>query len=286
MTNFRLIAKTTFSHEEIKAVAALEQLCNEREGISLRVGTESLASRSGDSPHDFLCYADEQLVGYLHWFTFDNKEAEINGMVHPDYRRQGVFGRLLSEAEMVMRTRGIVSQIFLIDAKSRSGLDFVNHCGAKYDKTEYAMTLNRFQAPTTRRSDLLLREATDEDFDFMVACSSQAFGEPEAWSREMLLNTSTPDRTAYIAEYQGNQISLIRVLRSEDRIADIHGFAVLPAHQGHGYGRQILAGTVQLLLEEQRTHIHLDVVTENERALLLYQSLGFEITSACQFYVR
>ncbi|ARU60715.1 hypothetical protein CBW65_06155 [Tumebacillus avium] len=286
MTNFRIQEILIFTPEETADVARLEQLCNDAENMNLRIGTEYFSDRPGDKPFDFLYYEDGHLLGYLCWFTLDGKEAEIMGMVHPDHRRRGIFTKLLQAADQEMRLHGIESLLYVVNAKSRSGEAFAEHLGAAYRNAEYSMTLRDFQPPTTRHDALHLRTATSADFEFMVACSSQAFGDPEDWTRDLLTRTAGPKRTAYIAERDGTPIAMIRVLRSEAAIADIHGFAVLPAVQGHGYGRQILADTVQLLLQEGRTGINLDVVTENERALRLYESVGFEVSSAFRYYAR
>ncbi len=286
MTTFHILTKTAFSEQEIADVAALEQLCDERDQITLRIGTEYLSSRPGDKAHDFLCYEHGRLIGYLCWLSFDDKEAEINGMVHPDFRRRGVFRSLLQAAEAEMRPRGIDTLVYLIDDRSSAGRDFAQHIGAVYRNAEYTMTLGTFAPPVTRDAALRLRPAAEADFQFMVTCSAQAFGDTEEWTRDLLTRTNEPNRTAYIAELGGEPIAMIRVLRDEREVADIHGFSVLPAFQGRGFGRQILADTVQSLKGEGRTTIRLDVVIENERALALYQSVGFAVSSAVHFYVR
>ncbi|TCP52154.1 ribosomal protein S18 acetylase RimI-like enzyme [Tumebacillus sp. BK434] len=280
----RLAAITAFSPEEAAAVAALEELCNTAEGMNLRIGTEYLLSRSGDQPYDFLYYENGQLLGFLCWFTMDGKEAEINGMVHPDHRRRGIFKKLLAAADAEMRKHGIESRLYLVNPQSRSGLAFLEHLGGAFRHAEYTMQLQEFLPPSTRDEALCLRPAAEADLEFMVTCAAQAFGDPEDWMRDLLLSTSGPERTTYIAELEGTPVAMIRVLRSTEGIADIHGFSVLPALRGRGYGRQILADTVELLLQEQRTRICLDVLTDNERALQLYESLGFSVISACRYY--
>jgi len=59
---------------------------------------------------------------------------------------------------------------------------------------------------------------------------------------------------------------------------------VLPHYQGHGYGRQILSSIVQMLQEENWPHIMIEVATDNNRALSLYQRCGFRVTTEYQYY--
>ncbi|WP_420488693.1 GNAT family N-acetyltransferase [Paenibacillus arenosi] len=67
--------------------------------------------------------------------------------------------------------------------------------------------------------------------------------------------------------------------------AVIHDFCVLPSQQGKGFGLDMLIQMVRRLLIEQCTVIRLSVVTDNKRALQLYQHAGFTITSEFQYYV-
>jgi ribosomal protein S18 acetylase RimI-like enzyme len=61
-------------------------------------------------------------------------------------------------------------------------------------------------------------------------------------------------------------------------------FAVAPAYQGQGYGRQILARTVAQLLDQPARPIALEVATDNQRALALYESSGFVVTRRFDYY--
>ena len=66
MTNFNFAPMIAFSKDEIAAVVSLEQRCKQFEQISLRVGTENLVKGTGD--HAFLCYHNENLIGFLSWY--------------------------------------------------------------------------------------------------------------------------------------------------------------------------------------------------------------------------
>ena len=147
------------------------------------------------------------------------------------------------------------------------------------------MSLASFEGNELRKSAIHLRMLEPDDFDFFVKCSSLAFGDTEEWTREYFARTNKPDRATYIAMLEDSPIGLIRVFRlDQSAAAVIHDFCVLPAYQGQGHGRVILSETVKLLLAEDRTQIRLNVVTENDQALQLYQKVGFEITSEFHDY--
>ncbi len=66
--------------------------------------------------------------------------------------------------------------------------------------------------------------------------------------------------------------------------ADITAVGVLPAHRGRGYGRQMLADVVAMLLGEGWERITIEVATDNTNALRLYESCGFRVTTAYSYY--
>jgi ribosomal protein S18 acetylase RimI-like enzyme len=60
---------------------------------------------------------------------------------------------------------------------------------------------------------------------------------------------------------------------------------VLSEYRGKGYGRQILAQTIQSMRSmEPDVQIALEVAVENERALGLYKSCGFHVVTAYDYH--
>ncbi|ASR48958.1 hypothetical protein B4V02_20770 [Paenibacillus kribbensis] len=283
MQKYKITKMNDFSSHQIAQIRMLEQQCKEFDESSLRMGLESLKENGGDQA--FLCQSDNQFVGFLSWYTSDGIEANMNGMVHPDYRRQGVFGCLMESAAAEMQIQGIQTCRFRVPSNSRPGIDCIRHLGGDFSTAEFSMNLARPQTPTLRRPGLILRLEEADDFDFMVTCSSQAFGDSEAWTRNYFTHTREPERVTYIAVDGLTTVGMIRVNHVDTDIAVIHDFCVLPAYQGKGYGREILDYVVSLLLSKQCTRIRLGVVTQNRRALSLYQSAGFEISAESHYYV-
>jgi ribosomal protein S18 acetylase RimI-like enzyme len=64
----------------------------------------------------------------------------------------------------------------------------------------------------------------------------------------------------------------------------IHGFAVVPELQGRGIGRQALRQFCRLLRADGAEQVRLEVAVENERALGLYTSVGFEPVTTEDYY--
>lgn len=272
-----------YSNQQIDQIRALEQLCKTSDNSSLRVGIESLKEINGDE--GFLCHLGNQLIGFLSWYTSDGIEANINAMVHPDFRRQGVFQGLLSRAASDMQIHGIQTCRFRIPSDSEPGIHCIQHMGANFATDEFSMILNQEHKVASSPSGLVLRLEEEQDLEFMVNCLSQAFGDSASWTMNYLARTREPARMTYIAMDHLRPIGMIRVNVLDTDIAVIHDFCVLPSCQGRGYGRKILSGVVEILLDRKSNQVRLGVVTHNRNALNLYLSSGFEVSAESHYYL-
>ncbi|MDV4150068.1 GNAT family N-acetyltransferase [Clostridium sp. AL.422] len=261
----------------------LEKKCTQYDKIKLNIGIEHLAKENGD--HAILCYFDNEMVGILTWYTDDGIVANINGMVHPEYRRKGIFSNLLKFAKEDIKKQGIKTLIYRFLKDSESGFRFVSSLNVEFERSEYSMTLSNLQnEKRLRYLDLYLSSMEPEDFEFAIKCSSQAFGHSEEWSREFFSRTDEPSNKTYIVKIESENVGLIRINYLSPNTAVIYSFCIIPSHQGKGIGQDVLRKTVSLLLEEQCTNIRLSVVTNNDRALNLYKKVGFEVTSEFKYY--
>jgi predicted acetyltransferase len=90
-------------------------------------------------------FNDQQLIGYIGICSFGGSGTplEVNGMVHPQYRRQGVF-KILSELAIAEWKRRNSSDILLLcDRNSTAGQKFIEKIGAEYKQSECEMYLTQ-----------------------------------------------------------------------------------------------------------------------------------------------
>ena len=87
----------------------------------------------------------------------------------------------------------------------------------------------------------------------------------------------------FLAQVGGEQIGQIGVVDVGGSIY-VRGVGTLPEHRRRGYGRQLLAATMTLMLAEGQTRFALDVATDNPQALSLYQSCGFRETMVYDYF--
>lgn len=281
---YDIVARTRMSEEDLAAVLQLVQVCNEHDGIDLKVNPDMLRSRRGIETEDFLCYQDDRLVGFLGLYVFHGEEAEVSGMVHPDYRRKGIFRALQNEAARVCRERKIPQHCFIVQRESGSGKFFVEQLGAVYSFSEYWMDLAPDKIAVLPPTSIQLRAAGPSDLETLIWLDVHGFQMEEKKVREMHQSIEQNDRSkTYLILTNDQPVGKISTMRTEEE-GFIYGFCVHPEHQGKGYGRQALAQAIDILLEEGMQKVSLEVACENSNALGLYESCGFFVKSANDYY--
>jgi ribosomal protein S18 acetylase RimI-like enzyme len=279
-----LIKRHQLDASELGAVQELAQICNEHERLGLKLNWNILRNRTSAQPGDFLYYADGKLVGFLALFSFSSHEGEVSGMVHPAYRRRGIFRKLFEAARQECRSRDLTTLLLIVEPTSPGGLAFAKRLGSSYDHSEYKMVLEEPRLPRIVNQHLQFLPARSEDLPVLAQITAQAFkmpGDTVDWYTEQTL--AQANRRFFVGVVDDVVVGKIDIALSED-MSLIFGFAVLPEHQGQGYGRQILARAVQEILSTGQRNIELEVSIDNEHALSLYRSCGFKETGSYGYY--
>ncbi len=269
---------------ELIEIEHLAEICNKHERLDLKLNWGCLHRRPQNEINDFLYYENGQMVGFLPLFCFNSQEAEISGMVHPDYRRRGIFTALFNAAREECQHRSVPDILLIVEHISHAGQAFAKALDVRYDHSEYKMALEEVRLPSSFDEHLHFRRATTEDIQVLKHITAISFGMPDQevnWYVSNMMDNST--RHYYVAALDDVYIGKIDV-SFEAHEAFIYGFGVLPEYRGRGYGRQILARTVQNIVAAGRHHITLEVMTENKNALSLYQSCGFRETGSYDYY--
>ena len=284
-----------FDSEKLASIRQLADLCNEHDQIILKLNWDTLQDQKSNSILGFLYYVGEQLVGFLGLYQFQSSEAEVSGMVHPEYRRQGIFGQLVRAAQGECLRRKTGRFIFICERRSESGREYAKSIGANYSFSEYWMQLGEKKDEDPSNSlpsalKLELRQADPSDIELLTRLNMGGFDVTEADAREFAQSSfrSESDKT-YIAELlqEGGEplpIGKIHVQLDENK-AFIFGFCILAAHRKQGFGRWILRHMVHTVKSQnEAAEVALEVAVENENALGLYTSCGFEIRNVNDYY--
>jgi ribosomal protein S18 acetylase RimI-like enzyme len=279
-----VFAKQSLNDVEFAAIRRLADSCASYEDLDLRLSWNMLQSRASDVVEDFLYYTDDLLVGFLTLVGVGSDEAEATGMVHPEYRRKGVFTALLAAAGEESRRNGTRSLVFVCDRRSAAAKAFLVASGAHYTFSEQKM---RLEAPIKRVSldnHLDFRQATIEDADAIAQIISDDSGMDAAFFRQVVATgIRHRSRRYYVAKLDGQTIGTINV-DMIDGDSFIYGFVIRPEYRGRGYGRQMLMRTIDTIVVERPQPVFLEVETDNDVALALYHSFGFTITNTYDYY--
>ena len=265
------------------AVIALHARCNAADGIDIPLFLDLIQDDVAAEASAGV-YAQDELVGFALLPVNPGPEATI--FVHPEHRRRGIGTALLGAMRAVARSRGLETFLAVNDAASASGTAFLAATGASYRESEYRLLLdpNRIDRSPRKHPELVLRPAGPADLATLIRVQAAAFGADETLVEAAVLRALADERRRYHLGVLGEQpIGLLRT-SIWDEEADVTAFGVLPELQGRGYGRQMLRDAIDLLRAAGQERITIEVATDNENALGLYQSCGFDVIAKFDYY--
>lgn len=287
-----IIMKEELNKKDYAAIKNLQDTCFEKQKIELKleldykirqrinfVGNKIMA--------EFLYYENKILVGYLGLCNFGGATVEINGMVHPRFRKRGIFKKLYLIAREEWIKTSNLEVVALCDHMSSSGIAFINSLGAEYATSEYKMCFNKKNSDVIHNYVIKLRVATSKDVTEIDRQTSIYFGNPKG-EIDIGVQASSDQLNDnfinYMAELDGKVIGKIHInITNNDGF--LYGFGVLPEFRGRGYAREILSYTLDILNKKKLNNIFLEVSTQNKKALDLYESCGFDEISVMDYYI-
>lgn len=276
-----LVATNALSENELRDVRVLAAQCNALEGLSLKL---NLAPGSpGAPPTKFLYYAAGRLVGYAALFPA-TMEAELCGMVHPQYRRRGIGRALLDAATTACQRDCIVHLLLVCEESSRSGQGFVQAIRATRDFAELHLEMDADDVRPPPLARLGIREADIRDASSIARVVASAFGGDEERVRSRMEAELREAGSRHFVGLLGGQIiGSLKVYLGAGN-AGIYAFGVLPEYRNSGYGRELLSGVIERMRAEGRARVYLEVDLDNDRARHLYRSVGFDEITTYVYY--
>jgi ribosomal protein S18 acetylase RimI-like enzyme len=295
--------KQYIGEEDYRIVKELKEICISEEKLFLKLELDFKISlprpdpmETLDSVNEFFCFSNGMLIGYLGIFNMGGDTGELTGMVHPLYRRRGIFSRLYSLALEECKRRDIKKILLVCDNRSSTGMAFLRSVGAAYSFSEYEMRAqlrftsthaeydmriqeNNIQA---EKYDISVRKADDSDAETITAINYVCFG-VTGYIGSTPDEEAKRDRITYMIERDSKVIGKIRteVFGNEGFIS---GFAIYPEYRGRGYGRQALKAALDILNQKGIHTVALEVNAQNKNALHLYKSCGFVEESATDYF--
>lgn len=278
--------------QQLQDIQILQHLCENSDSIALKLNWEMLRTRKLQDNYDYFHYSGDLLTGFLGVYKFGSK-LEICGMVHPDYRRRGIFTSLLQEAVRNSAVVGYSSLLLNTPANSISGEKFLASASipCQYECSEYQMRWDAtyredslyYKEQTTPPPKVIIREASDNDIDDMIRLDQDGFGMSEEDIQDMTQILADDGlQHMYIIESDGAAVGKINLFPEGHQIW-IYAFTIDRSIRGQGIGRR----TLQLIIEQEASsdkEIWLEVAIHNPEALKLYESCGFVTQEKQDYY--
>ncbi len=282
--------KEYFDHDDYVELSKLQQLCLDTDKTTLKLELDYKLSRAErgtaeiNNVNEFMYYKDNQLIGYIGIDHFGGDTLEVNGMVHPGFRRKGVFKKLFHLVKDEWVKRNVQTMLLLSDNKSISGQEFIRSTGARHEHSEFEMFLRNTPKQNVVLNNVVLRKANNMDAREITYQNSIYSDIP--FKEEDIIMPEDEEKCGmiyYLAEVGTKIIGKVHLEVSTD-VGGIYGLGVTPDYRGKGYGREILIRAIEKLKERNKKEIMLQVAAKNNTALNLYKSCGFEETSIMDYY--
>jgi ribosomal protein S18 acetylase RimI-like enzyme len=259
------------SSRALEAIAELERRVIAADGGRLKLEWGTLRRRNGEQVEDLLWWEDEELLGFLGFYRFGSS-LELAGMVAPNARRRGIGTALLDAAAAPCRALGYDEGLLIVPRPSEAGKRLALRRGGALDHSEHALVLSGDPISGRHEPALSIRPASTQDIPEIARMLAAGFGEPGPDDLAERLNSGRG--RIVVVELRGAPVGTLH-LRLEGDEGGIYGFVIDPPCQGRGLGRDALRRTCEQLRGEGARRIGLEVAVENDRALGLYESVGF-----------
>ncbi len=225
------------------------------------------------------------LAGFLFVFAPSAEEAEFTAIVHPAFRRRGLFTMLFAAAQAACRAHGYTNGLFCVDGRALHAQSVADHLGMPLSHIEYQMELMLPDGPTPAAEGFALRKLTEQDLPTVIPAMAECFGkepvEEEAYLRNCL---ASADRTNWLmTDRSGVVVGYLGEYRDEKGL-NLYGIGVPQPHRGKGYGKRLLDLAASLAKADGIQKLLLDVNSANEPALRLYRGYGFVSCSETRYY--
>ncbi|CAM3179778.1 GNAT family N-acetyltransferase [Sporolactobacillus spathodeae] len=273
--------------DTIVQIRRLEAACWAHDGEKDPVYLDDSIHFNQEINHTFLIFEAGELIGFLHLFLPTALEAELSGMILPEFRGQGYFSALFACARQELIRYNIPDILFVIDTLTEEqNQSLMKHFGAVYDFSEYVMGLDQASwINSTSENGVKLSAADPNDISELTAISVAAFGDNPADARSIIEKSMQNDshRKNYTARLNCRLIGMSSI-SYEETDPYVFGFALLPEFQGKGYGRRFLSLLIDKLFSEGFKQLKLEVDSKNSHALHLYQKTGFNQLNGYAYY--
>lgn len=126
------------------------------------------------------------------------------------------------------------------------------------------------------RTDLIIREAEEDDIDTMLVIEHEVF-QTDRMSRRSMRRLIESESDCFMVAIQNGEIAgyAVYFLHRGTSLSRLYSIATAPRFQGQGIARAILEAGERTAAENGRIYMRLEVRKDNLGAIRLYEKLGY-----------
>jgi ribosomal protein S18 acetylase RimI-like enzyme len=270
VAEWTIIGRARLSGGDRSNVDRLRRACEAAERLDLKIELDEADHL--DRPIHFLAVAGNDVIGYA-GLTADD-DAEVCGMVHPAWRRQGVGTALLDEVRAAARSLGRKGILVICEDAGPSALAWMPRIGAALESAERRMVVHLgtpAHNPGPADAPLEVRLASAADHDALVGVLGEDYSD-------------RPGEMRLVGVVGATVVGTVRLTETTHRTM-IHGFVIDQRRRGRRLGTRMLAAVVERLRDDGIAEVGLEVNPENTPAVRLYERFGF-VTVTTYRYMR
>ncbi len=232
-------------------------------------------------PRHFFYYEDKKLSGFLSYFLFDKDVAHVSILIHSNTPSEIMFGQLLEAARPEILKLEI-HKIILGIAESAIPL-WLRTLNTVRDYSEYELIRTTLEREEIIPHAIHIHTATETEAPHLARLDELCFnGEYAVMLERFQSILNDKHRIIWLASINQKSIGKIHA-RIEKEACVIHDLCITPDAQNKGYGTYLLRAMVNHLIAHYALPLKLEVITENEKALVLYEKCHFKVVAKTNY---
>ncbi|MFX3672965.1 MAG: GNAT family N-acetyltransferase [Paenisporosarcina sp.] len=231
-----------------------------------------------------LAYVGEELVGLISAIDMIGIHSyEWSGLVLPDFRRRGVGKALLKALSRNLEARGAESELAVAVKNAPHAKVFLDAERYEWNFSEATLQANAIEEVAERKVEV---KPLSDEHESLTRILMDAFEDTEGEVQTLMtFNQSDPRRHVFVANKDGETVGTVTVVEGEDTLW-VTALATSPELQGQGIGSSILRFVLGEAGRRGVKTVMLDVEVDNDKALSLYEKVGFSPVMQVDYYVK